>query len=81
MHIHTLCNHRYDYACVICSYHPKIIVMDLNHKIAFRCPAENLLVREDYDVNAHDQEEINAEDFWRRVELRMVLRGFPERNV
>ena len=81
LHFDALSNHRYDYACVICGYHPKIIMMDLNRKIAFRCPAENLQVPEDYDVNADDQDETNAEDFWRRVELSMVLRGFPERNV
>ena len=80
LHFDALSNHRYDYACVICDYHPKIIMMDLNRKITFRCPAKNLQVPEDYEVNADDQDETNAEDFWRRVELSMVLRDFPERN-
>ena len=49
--------------------------MDLNRKVVFRCTAEKLQINENYCQNDHDF--VNVEDFCRRVELCMVLRGYP----
>ena len=49
--------------------------MDLNRKIAFRCAAEKLQISKNYCKDDHDF--VNVEDFWRQVELCMVLRGYP----
>ena len=70
-----LSEHSYDYSCVLCGFHPQILIMDLNRKIAFRCAAEKFQISENYCKDDHDF--VNVEDFWRRVELCMILRGYP----
>jgi hypothetical protein len=53
--------------------------MDLNKKVAFDCPVSDLELPEEYDRSEADL--VDLDDFWWRVEMTMVLRGFPGRKV
>ena len=44
LHFDVLSEHSYDYSCVLCGFHPQVLIMDLNRKIAFRCAAEKLQI-------------------------------------
>ena len=79
LHFDAMSNHSYDFNCVLCGYFPQILIMDLNRKIAFRCPAEKLQLSENEIENAKDV--VNVNDFWKNVKRCMVLRGFPGRHV
>ena len=35
LHFDALTEHSYEYSCILCGYHPKVLIMDLNKKIAF----------------------------------------------
>ena len=79
LHFNSLSEHAYDFCCLLCGYHPTILIMDLNKKVSFACNKLDLELPEDYDM--HDADYIDCESFWEKVELSMVLRGFPNRNV
>ena len=42
LHFDAMSNHSYNFNCVLCGYFPQILIMDLNRKIPFHCPAEKL---------------------------------------
>jgi len=42
LHFDSLSQHSYEYSCSLCGYHPKILIMDLNKKVAFNCNVSNL---------------------------------------
>ena len=42
LHFDSLSQHTYEYSCTLCGYHPKILIMDLNKKVAFNCNVSNL---------------------------------------
>ena len=60
---------------MLSGFYLQILIMNLNRKIAFRCAAEKLQISKTYCKDDHDF--VNVEVFWRRVELCMVLRGYP----
>ena len=49
LHFESLVNHQYEFSCVLCGFHPKIMIMDLNKKISSRCSAEKFELPDDYD--------------------------------
>ena len=74
LHFDALSEHSYEYSCILCGYHPKVLIMDLNKKIAFRCSASNLQLPQNYDEDNHDT--VNADTFWRIIEIHMIKRGY-----
>lgn len=79
LHFDALSDHSYDFHCLICGYHPSILIMDLNRKISFRCPMSELELPDKYDREEADR--VECEQFWEKVELGMVMRGFSDREV
>jgi len=53
--------------------------MDLNKKVSFACDKSQLELPEEYDQN--DADYVDCECFWEKVELAMLVRGFPRRTV
>ena len=37
MHFVALSAHSYDFNCVICGFHPPVLIADLNRKVVFKC--------------------------------------------
>ncbi len=76
LHFDALLQHNYDFFCVICGYHPAILIMDLNRKVSFKCPSSQLDLPDEYDEDKADY--VDADRFWNNVEMAMLLRGFPD---
>ena len=53
--------------------------MDLNKKVSFACNKSQRELPENY--NREDADFVDCDWFWEKVELAMVLRGFPGRVV
>jgi len=49
LHFECLSQHDCDYYCVLCGYHPTILLMDLNLKFNFECPLAQLRLPEECD--------------------------------
>ena len=79
LHFKTLSDHRYNFNCCICGYHPKALIMDLNKKINFRCSMSDLQLPEEFGEN--DADLVDCETFWSNVESSVIIRGFPGRTV
>ena len=79
LHFDALTNHLYHYNCLICGYYPTTLIMDLNRKVSFSCSMSDLELPEVYDRDAADI--VDCDSFWEKVELAIVLRGFPNRVV
>ncbi len=77
LHYDALIAHKYNFYCSLCGFHPHIITMDLNRKVAFQCSAEALRLPDDYDQGKEDHNLVDSDRFWSNVELTMVARGFP----
>ncbi|KAM9752062.1 uncharacterized protein ACNS7B_008700 isoform 2-T3 [Menidia menidia] len=71
----ALCDHEYTYACVSCGHNPVCVVMDLHKKGVFNMPVSNIdKPPEGFDGN------VNIEDFWDKVSMEMISRGFVPSN-
>ena len=79
LHFDSLSLHSYEYSCTLCGYHPKILIMDLNKKVAFNCNVSNLELPENYQMD--DADLVDCDEFWGKVELSMILRGFSNRTI
>ena len=79
LHFDSLSQHSYEYSCTLCGYHPKILIMDLNKKVAFNCNVSNLELPEKYQMD--DADLVDCDEFWGKVELSMILRGFSNCTV
>ena len=53
--------------------------MDFDKKVSFACDKSKLELPEEYDQN--DAEYVDCECFCEKVELAMLVRGFPRRTV
>lgn len=62
LHFDSLSDHTYDFYCVLCGYHPITIIMDLNKKVAFDCPVQDLQLPEQYDLRECDL--VDSDAFW-----------------
>ena len=65
LHFEALSDHRYNFNCCVCGYHPKVLIMDLNKKINFRCSVTDLQLQEEFDEN--DADLVDCETFWSNV--------------
>ena len=79
LHFDALSDHLYNYNCLLCGFHPTTLIMDLNKKVSFACNKSQLELPENY--NREDADFVDCDRFWEKVELAMVLRGFPGRMV
>ncbi|KAK3750603.1 hypothetical protein QZH41_014185, partial [Actinostola sp. cb2023] len=70
LHYEALCDHKYQYFCVLCGHHPPFLVTDADKKGMFDLSASELDVPED------NNDEVDADLFWNQVCLAMVYRGF-----
>ncbi len=77
LHYDALTAHEYNFYCSLCGFHPHIVTMDLNRKVAFQCSAEAFRLLDDYDQGKEDHDLVDSDQFWSNVELTMVARGFP----
>ncbi|KAJ8023112.1 HMG domain-containing protein 3 [Holothuria leucospilota] len=77
MHFQSMCKRMYHFNCVICGYHPEVVILDVDKKGAFRCNIS--------DVELPDEsEESDIEDcdlFWDDVEKNMLATGFLGQDV
>ena len=79
LHFDSLSQHTYEYSCTLCGYHPKILIMDLNKKVAFNFNVSNLELPENYQMD--DADFVDCDVFWGKVELSMIFRGFLSRTI
>ena len=79
LHFDALTDHSYDYNCLLCGYHPTTLIMDLNKKVSFACNMSDMELPEAY--NRDDADFVHCDKFWENVELSMIQRGFPGRNL
>jgi hypothetical protein len=77
LHFDALSSHQYRFNCSICGHHPTIIIMDLNRKVSFQCPAESLRLPDNYDQYNDENDVVDCKTFWINVELSTIVRGFP----
>ena len=73
LHFVALTAHNYDFNCVICGFHPPVLIADLNRKVVFKCHTidENIPNNDD---NTADY--VDCIEFWNKVENNMISRGF-----
>ena len=79
LHFDSMSQHDYNVFCVLCGYHPTTLIMDLNKKVSFACDKSQLELPEEYDQN--DADYVDCECFWEKVELALLVRGFPCHTV
>ena len=79
LHFEALSDHLYNFNCCVCGYHPKIVIINLNKKINFRCSMSDVQLPEEFDEN--DADLVDSETFWSNVESSIIIRGFPGRTV
>ncbi len=79
MHFDALTDHQHSFNCVICGYNPSILIMDINRKVCFKCPTDDLQLPDNYDQEQSDL--VEADKFWDSVEKATILRCFPDRTV
>lgn len=79
LHFDALSDHSYDYSCLLCGYHPTTLIMDLNKKVSFACNMSDIGLPEVY--NRDNADFVHCDKFWKNVELSMIQRGFPGRNL
>ena len=75
LYFECLSQHDYDYYCVLCGYHPTILIMDLNRKIKFKCPLSQLKLPEKYDIA--DADFVNCDDFLDERATNNACERFP----
>ena len=73
MHFVALTDHNYDFKCVICGFHPPVLIADLNRKVVFKCHTIDDSIP-DSDDNTADY--VDCEEFWSKVKTNMIIRGF-----
>ncbi|XP_063073545.1 uncharacterized protein LOC134464029 [Engraulis encrasicolus] len=66
----ALTDHKYEYSCVSCGYHPSTVIMDLHRKRVFHMPASNI-----EDPPPEYKGRVNATSFWEMIGLEMISRG------
>ena len=69
----------YAYSCMICGYHPSIIVSDVDRKCNFRIAADSL----PKVAESIENDEVDVKKFWGAIEDEILIRGFlhkGERN-
>ena len=60
------------YFCNIYGHDLWVLVMDLNKKICFKYPVNEIISDE-----TEDEETVDAEEFWESVEYNIIARIFP----
>ena len=73
LHFDALSDHLYNYNCLLCGFHPTMLIMDLNKKVSFACNKSQLELPENY--NREDTDFVDCDRFWEKVKLAMVLKG------
>ena len=73
LHFVAITAHSYDFNCIICGFHPPVLIADLNRKVVFKC--------HNIDENTPNNDEDTADyvdciEFWNKVENNMIARGF-----
>ncbi|KAL1268434.1 hypothetical protein QQF64_033797 [Cirrhinus molitorella] len=75
LHFEALTSDEYEYSCVTCGDHPPIVIMDLHRKGAFNMSLSDIKPPpKEFNGN------VNIEDFWRKLSLQMIGRGFVKSN-
>ncbi|KAL1276963.1 hypothetical protein QQF64_023636 [Cirrhinus molitorella] len=75
LHFEALTSDEYEYSCVTCGDSSAIVIMDLHRKGAFNMSLS--------DIKPPPKEfkgNVNIEDFWRKLSLQMIGRGFVKSN-
>ncbi|KAL1250956.1 hypothetical protein QQF64_018752 [Cirrhinus molitorella] len=75
LHFEALTSDEYEYSCVTCGDHPPIVIMDLHRKGAFNMSLSDIKPPpKEFNGN------VNIEDFWRKLSLQMIGRGFVKKQ-
>ena len=68
-HFDALCDKAYNFNCVICAYHPKILTVDVNRKTVFGLDSSSIESTE----NKEDLSDfVNAREFWENVKHHII---------
>ena len=68
-HFDALCDKAYNFNCVICGYHPKILTVDVNRKTVFVLDLSSI----ESTANKEDLSDfVNAREFWENVEHHII---------
>ena len=73
LHFVALCAHNYDFNCLVCGFHPPVLIADLNRKVVFKCRNLDDQVADCDDSTA---DYVDCEGFWNKVEMNIVMKGF-----
>ncbi len=70
----ALVDHGYNYSCVRCGHHPKVLIHDLTKKAVFRFPVNEVQPPQDPSPR------VDADQFWCDVEKEILARGMIRRG-
>eukprot|EP00795_Rhopilema_esculentum_P006327 gene6327-11760_t len=79
LHFDSLVEEENEFCCVICGCYPTVLIMDLNRKVVLNCSSSDLELPSGYVEEKNDL--VDADSLWEKVELSMILKGFPNREV
>ncbi|PIK60069.1 hypothetical protein BSL78_02974 [Apostichopus japonicus] len=71
LHFQALCTRSYHFHCVLCGYHPEIVILDIDKKGAFRCDVSNLELPSESEEN----DTVDCEQFWEDVQKNVLALG------
>ena len=71
----VLCQSGKEFYCYICRHHPWALVMDLNRKNSFKMSL-NEIYRNIENDEVKDLDEVNMDEFWKKVKLNIISKSF-----
>ena len=74
----ALSDRTYQFNCVMCGYHPPILIADLNCKVVFKYQSVDEELPNQGD---EDADYVNCEQFWEKVTSSVLGKGFLGRKV
>ena len=66
MHFVALSAHSYDFNCLVCGFHPPVLIADLNRKVVFKCRNINDNAPDSDDDTA---DYVDCDEFWGKVDI------------
>ena len=68
LHFVALTEHNYDFNCVICGFHPPVLIADVNRKVVFKCHTIDDTIPNNDDNTA---DYVDCDEFWKKVEQKI----------
>ena len=76
-HFDALSHKPYEFNCVLCGYHPVVLIADVNRKVVFKYTAPD---EELPDENDETSDFVHCDGFWDRVLISVLSKGFVGRK-